>query len=51
MRVGALDRLGRSLTEVLKLPGWLRENRSDSRFTTSGASPRMDFSNGPFLAP
>ena len=27
VRVTALDRLGRSLTEVLELLGWLRENR------------------------
>ena len=27
MKVAALDRLGRSLTEVLELLGWLRENQ------------------------
>ena len=27
VKVAALDRLGRSLTEVLELPGWLRENQ------------------------
>ena len=29
VKVAALDRLGRSLTEVLELPGWLRENGVD----------------------
>ena len=27
VKVAALDRLGRSLTEVLELLGWLRENQ------------------------
>ena len=29
VKVAALDRLGRSLAEVLELPGWLRENSVD----------------------
>ena len=34
VKVAALDWLGRSLTEVLELRGWLRENQPDIRLTT-----------------
>ena len=34
VKVAALDRLVRSLTEVLELLGWLRENQPDIRLTT-----------------
>ena len=34
VKVAALDRLGRSLAEVLDLMGWLRENQADIRLTT-----------------
>ena len=36
VKVAALDRLGRSLTEVLELLGWLRE-REASRSSASGS--------------
>ena len=34
VKVAALDCLGRPLTEVLELLGWLRENQADIRLTT-----------------